>query len=89
MKKSLLAAAALMSLFLAACDKHDAAPAASEAPVASEVSAPVEASAPAAEVSSAPVEASAPVVEASAPVVASETTTTEVITTEASVPDAK
>lgn len=52
MKKSLLAAAALMSLFLAACNKDESAPAASAASEVSEVSAPVASEpAPASEVS--------------------------------------
>ena len=40
MKKSLLVAAALMSLFLAACKNDNHTPASSEASAASEVSAP-------------------------------------------------
>ncbi|KDN12721.1 hypothetical protein SALWKB12_1245 [Snodgrassella communis] len=67
MKKSLLAAAALMSLFLAACNKEEAVPAASTA--ASEVSAPAVASEPVVPASEPVV---APTTEVSAPAVASE-----------------
>ena len=69
MKKSLLVAAALMSLFLAACNNDNQTPASSEASAVSEVSAPVASDpVPASEPAQVPAQAS----EVSAPAVASE-----------------